>query len=59
MSQSTYNILASTDEATVVSEYTPSPSTSETYQSEADLEREFYSPTHQAGLRVFAYSRRI
>ena len=41
MSQSTYNILASTDEATVVSEYTPSPSTSESYQSEADLEREF------------------
>ena len=41
MSQSTYNILASTDEATVVSEYIPSQSTSETYQSEADLENEF------------------
>ena len=35
------NIIASTDEATVVSEYTPSPSTSESYQSEADLEKEF------------------
>ena len=39
--QSTYNIISSTDEMTVVSEYTPSPSTSESYQSEADLEREF------------------
>ncbi len=59
MSQSTYNILASTDEATVVSEYIPSKSTSESYQSEADLEREFvalltrqgyeYLPIHSEG----------
>ena len=41
MSQSTYNIISSTDEMTVVSQYAPSPSTSESYQSEADLEREF------------------
>ena len=41
MPQSTYNILASTEEATVVTEYTPSQSTSESYQSEADLENEF------------------
>ena len=41
MSQnSQYNIVASTDDATVVSEYTPSPSTSDTYQSEASLEKE-------------------
>ena len=39
--QSTYNIISSTDELTVVSEYTPSPSTSDAYQSEADLENEF------------------
>ena len=38
---STYNILASTDESTVVSEYTPTNSTSEAYQSEAELEKEF------------------
>ena len=38
---STYNILASTDESTVVSEYTPVGSTSEAYQSEAELEKEF------------------
>ena len=39
--QSTLNIIASSDEMTVVSEYTPSPSNSESYQSEADLENEF------------------
>ena len=39
--QSTYNIVTSTDDMTVVSEYIPSKSTSESYQSEADLEREF------------------
>ena len=39
---SIYNIVASTDEATVVSEYIPDKSArSEKYQSEADLEREF------------------
>jgi type I restriction enzyme R subunit len=39
---STYNIVASTDEATVVAEYAPEYSVrSERYQSEADLEREF------------------
>jgi len=39
---SIYNIVASTDEATVVAEYTPEYSArSERYQSEADLEREF------------------
>ena len=38
---STYNILATTDESTVVSEYTPVGSTSEAYQSEEALEKEF------------------
>jgi type I restriction enzyme R subunit len=39
---STYNIVASTDEATVVAEYAAEYSArSEKYQSEADLEREF------------------
>lgn len=36
-----YNILASTDETTVVSEYTPDTNTSSAYQSEAELEKEF------------------
>ena len=39
---SIYNIVASTDEATVVAEYTPEYNArSEKYQSEAELEREF------------------
>jgi type I restriction enzyme R subunit len=39
---STYNIVISTEEATVVSEYTPDQNArSDKYQSEAELEREF------------------
>ena len=38
---SSYNIMVSTDESTVVSEYIPEYSRSGSYQSEADLEREF------------------
>ena len=36
-----YNILASSDEATVVTEYLPDTNTSAAYQSEAALEKEF------------------
>ncbi|MGI6430911.1 MAG: type I restriction endonuclease subunit R [Synergistaceae bacterium] len=36
-----YNIVASTDESTVVAEYTPNYVRSSKYQSEAELEREF------------------
>jgi len=36
-----YNIITSTDELTVVSEYTPTYKTAADYQSEVDLEREF------------------
>ena len=38
---SSYNIVASTDESTVVAEYVAQYSRQDTYQSEADLEREF------------------
>jgi len=38
---STYNIVASTDESTVVAEYTPAYRAAAEYQSEAGLEREF------------------
>jgi len=38
---SQYNLVASTDESTVVAEYSPPYRTATTYQSEADLEREF------------------
>jgi len=36
-----YNIVASTEEATVVAEYVPEYRTAAEYQSEYDLEREF------------------
>lgn len=38
---SQYNLIAATAESTVVAEYTPEPRRSESYQSEAELEREF------------------
>ncbi len=38
---STYNLIAATPESTVVAEYTPEARRSDSYQSEAALEREF------------------
>ena len=38
-----YNVVASSDDSTVVSEYTPEQSESSKYQSEAELEKEFIS----------------
>jgi type I restriction enzyme R subunit len=38
---SLYNVVASTDESTVVSEYSPEATRYGTYQSEAELEKEF------------------
>lgn len=37
----TYNIVSSDNDSTVVAEYTPSPQRDDTYQSEAQLERDF------------------
>ena len=37
---SSYNIIAATNENTVVTEYTPEPVRSDAYQSEAELEKE-------------------
>lgn len=36
-----YNILMSTNESTIVSKYTPEGKCSDSYQSEAELEKEF------------------
>lgn len=47
--KSTYSILASSDDATVVSEYIPSASKSDQYQSEADLEDEFIALLQRQG----------
>lgn len=41
MNNSTYNIVASTNQSTVVSEYTPDSRRADSYQSEAELEQEF------------------
>ena len=48
----TYNIVAATNEATVVAECKPSPYTAETYQSEAELEREFIKQLEIQGYEV-------
>ena len=44
-----YNIVASTNEATVVAECPPNPYRSDSYQSEADLEREFIKQLEEQG----------
>ena len=41
MNKFQYNLIAATSESTVVAEYTPETRRSESYQSEAVLEREF------------------
>lgn len=46
---SNYNVVAETDEDTVVAEYTPLPKKSESYQSEADLENEFIKMLTEQG----------
>ena len=38
---SSYNIVASTNQSTVVAEYTPEERVATAYQSEAELENEF------------------
>lgn len=49
MTQSTYNLLASSDESTVVTEYKAGQSSSDSYQSEADLERELIALLQREG----------
>lgn len=44
-----FNIVAATNENTVVTEYTPEPRTAETYQSESDLENEFIHRLEELG----------
>ena len=49
LKMSTYNIIASTDECTVVSEYTPVKKRSDEYQSEAALEKQFIEDLQSQG----------
>ncbi len=51
---STYNIVASTDEYTVVAEYEPSYGRPDSYQSEAELEREFLALLQSQGYEYLA-----
>ena len=46
---SEYNIIVSTEEATVVSEYEPQKTRSDAYQSEADLEKAFIKQLTEQG----------
>lgn len=46
---SLYNIVASTNEATVVAECPPNPYRADSYQSEADLERDFIKQLQEQG----------
>ena len=46
---SIYNIVASTSQSTVVSEYKPLPYDAEDYQSEAQLEKELIKMLEQQG----------
>ena len=50
-----YNIVASTSEATVVAECPPSPYRADSYQSEADLEREFIAQLERQGYEYIQF----
>ena len=51
----TYNPIAYTDESTVVTEYTPEYTRSDSYQSEADLEREFINLLSAQGYEYITF----
>lgn len=64
-----FNIVAQSNESTVVSEYKPETKRSEAYQSEAELEREFirllgemgyeYLPVHQESDLIFNLRKKL
>lgn len=49
-----FNIVAETNENTVVTEYTPAKKRSDAYQSEADLEKEFISMLCEQGFEYLS-----
>ena len=53
-----FKIVASSNENTVVAEYTPEERKSTDYQSEAELEKRFYKSPCQSGLRIHYYKKR-
>jgi type I restriction enzyme R subunit len=56
---STYNIVASTEESTVVSEYTAICRTATQYQSETDLEHEFIDLLIQQGYQYLTLANEV
>lgn len=52
-----YNIVAATNQATVVAECKPTPYTAETYQSEADMERELLEQLEAQGYERIDFRR--
>ena len=53
-----FNIVAATNEDTVVAAYEPSKVRSDSYQSEAELEKELYPAVVRAGLYLSAAAYR-
>ena len=51
-----FNIVAATNENTVVTEYTPEPRTAEAYQSEAELEKEFIRRLGELGYEYLTFN---
>ena len=49
-----FNIVAETNENTVVTEYTPVKTKSDAYQSEADLEKEFIAMLCEQGFEYLS-----
>jgi type I restriction enzyme R subunit len=57
---SIYNIVASTDEATVVAEYAAEYNVRpEKYQSEAELERDFIRQLTSQDMNIFQYTMKL
>ena len=53
-----YNMVASMNESTVVSEYIPESKRSDSYQSEADLEKEFIRMLSEQGMNICKFIQR-
>jgi type I restriction enzyme R subunit len=53
---STYNIVSSDNDSTVVAEYTPSPRRDDSYQSEAQLEQDFIKRLQGQGYEYLTVS---
>ena len=52
-----FNIVAATTENTVVTEYTPEPRTADSYQSEAELEKEFIRRLGELGYEYLTFHK--